>query len=610
MSDVDQVALDQSLKEAFAQGELPFCHDPSYRLKSSDRWLCSLSQAELQRCPAFKQECSVAAKPDAEAERRRHESKPSNDGKTLEVPAWLGTVAELAFWAMVAALVVGVIVSIARMRRSRQETPDESEGPSSLAPPPPDDAATALPSGDRDVARLLDKARRAAERGELGAAIDAAHAAAVQGLSATGHVELDRDRTNGDYLRDLRKVPPLQQEFKVIVGQVEAAQFGGATPTRGTFDRVLEQVLTLLRRLAVLSLCVMAAASLWGCGAHPPSEAEELSPYGLYTLKRLLTAQGGKVHTRVAPLTKVDPGIGVVLVLGAELQEAERKRLLEWVDDGGALVVVASADFMGAGEVELGASGCGHHAERGPGSELAPLKLTVLGERSLRSTAQPESVVSQRVEATCGGSPYVVTSFMGDGSVTFIPERALLSNASLSVDDNARLVTELLSAPGRTIELVGPWTGDGSQSPIESLKSAGMLPVMLQLLGLALLLAVRQGTSFGARRDEHQRERRAFSDHIRALASNYARAGAGALVSGHYGLLLMDQLRDRLCPGQAPSLLQLAAVVARRVQRPETEIVRLFVEAKTSFDEQSDAHANEKLIRELEQLSLQAGGIS
>ena len=608
MSDVDQVALDHSLEQAFRKGELPFCHDPSYRLKSSDRWLCSLSEAELQRCPAFKQECSVAAKPDAEAERRRHASKPSDDGQTLNVPPWLGTIAEFAFWAMVAALVLGVIVSIARMRRSRQEAPDEAEGPRSQAPEASEEAEP-LASGDRDVARLLDKARRAAERGELGAAIDAAHAAAIQGLSAAGHVEVDRDRTNGDYLRDLRKAPPLQQEFKAIVGQVEVAQFGGVAPTRGAFDRVLDQVLALLRRLAVLSLCLVALTSLTSCGAQP-SEAEDSSPSGLYTLKRMLTEQGGKVHIRVAPLTKLEPSIGVVVLLAAELEAAERKRLFAWADDGGALVVVGSTDFMEAGEVELGSHGCGHRAERGPGSDQVPLKLAVLGDRTLSLTAKPESVVAQRVDATCGGAPYIVTSFVGDGTITFIPERALLSNASLSVADNARLVAELLSAPEQTIELVGPWTGDGSQSPIESLKSAGMLPVMLQLLGLALLLALRQGTSFGARRDPQKLERRAFSDHIRALGSNYARAGARGLVAGHYGLLLIEQLRERLCPGQAASLFQLAAVVARRVQRPETEIVQLFVEAKTSFDEQGDAGTNDKLIRELERLSLQAGGIS
>lgn len=612
MNEVDQTTLDRSLHEAFQPGQLPFCHDPNYRLKESDRWLCSLSEAELQRCPAFEQECAVASKLTGKQADQRSRTKPSeSESSQMHVPEWLGVVAELAFWALVAALVVAVVLSIVRMRRSRQDVTDEAEGPSSLAPPP-GDAAAPVASGDRDVARLLDKARRAADRGELGAAIDAAHAAAVQGLSARGHVEVDVDRTNGDYLRDLRKEPPLQQEFKAIVAHVEVAQFGGGTPTRGAFDRVLEQVLALLRRLAVLTLGVWLLTSLFGCGPRAPGETEDVAPGGLYTLKRALADQGAKVHIRVAPLTKIEPTVGVVLILGAHLEEPEKKRLLTWVYEGGTLAVVASDDFMVEAEVEPVFSSCGHRAERGPGSELAALRLAVVGERRLRGVSNPNSALVQRVEAACGGAPYIVTSFMGDGAITFIPERELLSNASLSVADNARLVAELLSSDeGTTIELVGPWTGDGSDSPIQSLKSAGMLPAMLQLLGLSLLLALRQGTSFGARREPKRHERRAFSDHVRAIASNYARAGAGRLVSGHYGLLLIEQLRERLCPGQAPSLLQLAAVVARRVQRPETEVVELLVEAKTSFDEGGDGQGiNHKLIRELEMLSLQAGGIS
>jgi hypothetical protein len=172
-------------------------------------------------------------------------------------------------------------------------------------------------------------------------------------------------------------------------------------------------------------------------------------------------------------------------------------------------------------------------------------------------------------------------------------------------------VAELVPADEGMIELVGPWTGDGSQSPMQSLKSAGLMPVMLQLFGLALLLALRQGTSFGARRDVQTRTRRAFADHVRAVASTYARANAGRLASGHYGLLLIDQLRERTCPGQRPTLLQLAAAIARRVRRPENQIVQLLVEAKTAFEEQGDGQGvNHKLVRELEQLSSQAGGIS
>ena len=603
MSDrqVDQAKLDQSLEQAFKDGQLPFCHDKTYHLKYGDRWLCGLSQAEHQRCPALKQQCGVALEPGTD---------PDKTSGGMHVAPWVGGLAEVLFWVLIGALVVAVVAALLRIRLSRQTNKDEVDDRTSLEPAP--GAATPAPvSGDKDVQRLLDKARRAAERGELGAAIDAAHAAAVQGLSATGHVEVDRDRTNGDYLRDLRKVPPLQQQFKAIVGRVEVAQFGGAAPTRGAFDQVMEQVLSLLRRLAVLSLWLVLTLGALGCGTRRSTESDDVSPSGLYTLRRLLTDQGAKVHLRVAPLSKLADDVGVLLIYATELEAAEQKHVLDWVREGGALVVVGTSDLTEAGEVEVVPRACGHLAERGPGQELLPLKLAVVGEQSLRVSSDPASGIAQRVDATCGGSPYIVTSFLDDGQITFIPERELLSNGGLSMGDNARLVAELLSARASMIELVGPWTGDGAQSPVQSLKSAGLLPVMLQLLGLSLLLAVRQGTSFGARRDVQKLERRAFADHVRAVGSNYARANAGRLAAANYGLLLVDQLRERTCPGQRPTLLQLAAVVARRVRRPETEIVELLVEAKTAFDDSIDGQGiNHKLIRELERLSLQAGGIS
>ena len=600
MNELDQAKLQQSLDGAYAPGQLPFCHDAGYRLKYSDRWLCSLSEAEQQRCPAFKKLCASTVAPEPES-------------RSLRLPNYLGTVAEVLFWGLIAALVIALLMALRRMFIARRDTAELAAERSSLQPEAVASPATPV-SGDTDVTRLLDKARRAAERGELGVAIDAAHAAAVQGLAAAGRVEVDRDRTNGDYVRDLRPDPPLQRDFKAIVGRVEVAQFGGVAPSRGSFDQVFDQVLALLRRLAVLSLWLLVAAGLLGCSGsgNAVPERPELSPSGLYTVRRLLTDQGSKVHLRVAPLSKLDDDVGLVVVYDTELDADQRERLLDWVREGGAAAVVGDeAGLEEAAELQVRRVSCGRSAERAAGQEQAPLKLRVLGESSLRLAPKPESFVSHRVEATCGGEPYVVTAYLDDGSITFLPEPELLSNASLSVADNARLVTEQLSTPESTIELVGPWTGDGSQSPIDSIKSAGLLPVVLQLLGLAALLALRQGTSFGARRDVTRRVRRAFADHVRALAATYARAHAARLVSGNYGLLLIDQLRERVCPGQKPSLLQLAAAIARRVRRPETEIVTLLVDAKSAFDEQREGEGvNHKIIRELEQLSLQAGGIS
>ncbi|RYZ06784.1 MAG: DUF4350 domain-containing protein [Myxococcales bacterium] len=596
---VEEAQLEKTLKEAYAPGALPFCHDPKYRLRFSDRDLCELSQAELQRCPALEKSCSLPAL-------KRHEAQEAKADSRMTIPGWLGYVAEGLLWLLLIGLVLGVLGALLRMQRTRRQDdrePEPAEAEESNLPA----ASAPAPPADTDVQRLLSKARQAAERGELGPAIDAAHAAAMQGLSAAGQIELERDRTNGDYLRDLRKAPPVYADFRAIVGQVETAQFGGAPPTRAAFDSVLDKVTSMLRRLAVLSLLALMGC---GSGTGPSSETPDTSPSGLYTFKRLLLDQGAKVHTRIKPLAKLED-VSAIVVFSSDLEDEEKDLLLKWVNGGGVLISVGTSAFDEAGDVQRRYTDCGRRAKymNAEGPDVS-LKFAVLGGRTLK--VDSESPVSHFVLVECGGEPYIVNAFPGAGAIHYVPEPELLSNASLSVADNARLVAEVVQVgEGETVELVGPWTGSGSQSPIQSLQAAGMMPFMLQLLALGLLLALRQGTSFGARRDDARLERRAFADHVRALASTYHRASAGHLVSGQYTLLLMEQLRDRLFPGQSPTLLQLASGVARRTGRAEGQVVQLLVEAKSGLDDAVEGAAvNHQLIRELEQLYLQVGGVS
>lgn len=598
---VDHEQLEETLKDAYSPGTLPFCHDPKYRLRFRDRGLCELGDAELQRCPALKKSCSLPAL-------GKHEARDGERDSGMSVPGWVGMLAEVTLWAVLLALAVGVVVALLRMQRSRRA----DDGEPLLADAEEANVAAAAsapaPPADTDVQRLLSKARQAAERGDMGAAIDAAHAAAMQGLSAAGALELERDRTNGDYLRELRKAPPLHADFKVIVGHVETAQFGGASPTPAAFDNVFEKVTSMLRRLAVLSLFLLVGCGGGGEGAVV--ETPDTSPSGLYTFKRLLIEQGAEVHTRIKPLGSLEE-VAVIVVFPNDLEEEEKQVLVNWVRGGGILVSVGVSDFDSAGEVTRRLGQCGHLAKFASAEgDDAALKFAVLGYLTMKFEA--ESEVPHQAQVLCGDQSYIVSAYPGAGAIHYLPEDELLSNASLSVADNARLVTDLIQPEdGGVVELVGSWTGSGSQSPVQSLKAAGMLPFMLQLLALGALLALRQGTSFGARRDDARRERRAFADHVRAVASTYHRAAAGHLVSGHYALLLMEQLRERVFPGQSPTLLQLASGVARRVGRPEPEIVQLLVEAKSSLDEGIEgAGVNHKLIRELEQLSQQVGGVS
>jgi hypothetical protein len=347
-----------------------------------------------------------------------------------------------------------------------------------------------------------------------------------------------------------------------------------------------------------------------GGGNGQPGETQDTAPSGLYTFKRLLVDQGANLHTRVKPLAELEE-VSVMVALSTDLEEEERDVVLRWVEEGGTLISVGTSDFDEAGDVDRRYGKCGRRAQPvdAEGWE-ASLNVAVLGQWTLRVAS--ETALTHTVQAECGGEPYIVTASLGEGVIRFFPEEELLSNASLSVADNASLVAQLIQVDAAdNVELIGPWTGKGSQSPIQSLQAAGMMPFMLQLLGLGLLLALRQGTSFGARRDDTRRERRAFADHVRAVASTYHRASAGHLVSGHYALLLLEQLRERLFPGQSPTLLQLASGLARRTSRPESQVVELLVEAKGALDEGIEGQGvNHKLIRELEQLSLQVGGVS
>lgn len=646
MGSVNEEKLEQSLNEAFGGKELPFCHNPDYVLGRGERRLCKLSELDAQRCPALKRVCakpvtaaeeaggpwgsgngSGGGRDDRSGEGRQQETQQDQDHSiSLSVPSWLGGIFQGLFWLLVAAVIVAVVVAIVRMRiarRDKDEPPDETDSklPEQASP------EAAVIAGDKDVARLLEKARRAADRGDLSEAIDAAHAAAVQGLSAAQKVEVEPDRTNGDYLRDLRPTPALYRDFLHIVIGVERAQFGGQTPTRGAFDDVMSRVLAMLRQLAVLTIALVLALMAVGCGGGggPQKKApdpepeliqtthyEDVSLRGLYALRKVLSEQGTKVHLRIAPLKEIDDKVGTVLLYRRELEEEKSAQLMKWVRNGGSLVVVGSEQFMDQAELSLTeeVDGCKGAVERAGGGNDGALHLGVLGEKALRLHGTSESEVVQRIDLVCGGIPYAATTFFEDGTITFLPEGSILTNASLSVADNAKFLAELLGTPDKTLEIVGPWTVEESGSPMQSLREAGLLPIMLQLFALALLLAVRQGTSFGSRRDVKSVSRRAFGDHVRALASNYARAKAGNLASAQYGLLLVDQLRERLCPGQSPTLIDLASAIARRVQRPEGEIVQILVEAKSLGEHDDGTGVNHKLIRELEQLSAQAGGIS
>jgi hypothetical protein len=168
-------------------------------------------------------------------------------------------------------------------------------------------------------------------------------------------------------------------------------------------------------------------------------------------------------------------------------------------------------------------------------------------------------------------------------------DEMLFSNAAMAVDDDARFVVDLLSEYDRDIEVIDEWTGTGSQSPIESITNSHLTPVILQLLAFMGLLYLWRGIPFARLKDPPARGRRAFVDHVHALALQYAKARASRHVLSAYAGWVLERLRDRVAPGNERTLHGLAQAVAARTGRDEASVMRLLVEAHTMRESASHA---------------------
>ena len=100
-----------------------------------------------------------------------------------------------------------VVTNLLRDRAPADETREE---PAPAREPSPEE--TARREVETDVQRLIARARGHAARGDHARAIDDAYAALLRRLDGDGLIEIHPSRTNGDYVRRLRKRPSMRNE--------------------------------------------------------------------------------------------------------------------------------------------------------------------------------------------------------------------------------------------------------------------------------------------------------------------------------------------------------------------------------------------------------------
>ncbi len=593
-----------------------FCHDLESRVLEGDAALCDLKAIAKARCPGFAAACEQPFVESHSQRRRRAERAEESKLKLPPLSAGFGAVAKALFWGMLLMLLLLLVWAIIRGARAREEP-----AAGDLDEPQADDVETAAGAARRrrvetDVERLLRRAHAEAAAGRFEQALADAYAALLRYVEGHGYIDMHPSLTNGEYVRGLREHPELRAAVEQSARELEAVQFGARAPSAERFRAVVERVTRVVGRGAALALALCLALSTAACDqlsqGGAPGPGDEAGGFSL--LARLLAQRGAVVeHHEGEQSLNLSEGLDVVLVHGqVDLPEAEWERLRAWADDGGILIIALNARTQGfAPEVSQGAP------MRCDTLQVAPayvdyhgLALAAPGDGWLQG---PEHYwpVLQCVAKDGSSWPQVIAGSVGSGSVVILPGSAMLTNASMVSGDHAFVVMELLFGQPASVLFVNAEEQVGEDSPVMAVAQGRLGPILLQLFGLMALFYWLRGKHFGRPRAPELTRRRAFSEHVEALGTQYHKAGASRLALGMYAGWAIERLRERVLPGRGGSLSALAQAVAARSERPEGEVLRVLVEgdsAHKALTAPGDRVEDQRIMRELDGLLSEAGG--
>jgi hypothetical protein len=583
------------VKEVFATG-FPFCTDEGYPLTRDELKWCDLLPKQDPRCPALERACHRG--PTAELVSR---STPS-DPVTITLPR-SPLPLRMILWLLLGGLAAFVIYLIIKQALAQSAPTREEEAAVEIARDAPEDPRVALARQiETDVQRLIERAHAAAQAGDFAAAVADAYAALLRKLEGSGIVTVESHRTNGDHVRDVgRQVPGLRPRMQAVVSEVEEVQFGGAAPTFARFRAVMGGVVGLLaEKLAgwlpfAIKLAVGLALAGSFAGCSKPRYGWDHSPSGRAGVFDLLEKYGFKPHERLSALSKIDSSASALLLLpGANVDDAGWTAIGGWTAEGGTLIVA------GGERVLPSWIGVTITANAGKGSMSAPLTIppeqherlpklvaAVPAARQVQIAASVSKQEDGSEEAppppllVRGKTIYAIErGYEGGGRAIVLADDRLLTNASLLVNDNARLLIELMRPGGPKIDVAGELTGLVSQNPVTSVQRSRLAPAMLQLLLLILLYFVYKGAHFGRPIDPIATTRRRFSEHARAIGMVYGRNRAGRHALEVYGSYALDRMRERLNLAGGKGLIAVAEEIATRTGRPLGEVLRVLVESR------------------------------
>jgi hypothetical protein len=600
---LDPTRAQADVDAAIHDGDYAFCRAPRLPLSYQARQLCPHA-TEIPACAGFAAECAKATAPPPSSSSSSW-SWPWLKGSSLAIPAFLGTAAEVLVWLLVAALVVAILIpivrAIARIRRSNdplKKDRDSKAGPASKA----DEPISVLPMmTDEEV--LLARGDELARAGHYAAALQHYLAASLRALDKRGAVRITRDRTNGEYVRGCGD-PNAKPALRDIVREVDRVQFGGLDATPDGVMRAAQRAVAIVRAVPVMLLVLVLMLST-GCGGGGGSTTVPRAgddPAGGELFRDVLRKQGVNIvplETSLASLALPKAGerapAVVVDLQRTALDDDTRDHLVEWVDEGGVLVLLGSPY---AWPKAFGAASA---------VSTAPYKLTVKrllarspgegGDDDDEGTA-PEGTIyarttergvltegtalgfsgpTERVATFDDGMTYAGVIAHGKGFVLGIASNELMQNAPLARPGNAAAMVSIFSNADRLeVRIADPEDGVAPPStPIGALLRAGLGTGLAHALLATLVLFFAVGLRLARPKPAMPPRRRAFTEHVEAVGALYARTRNAPHALAAYARFADDRLRARMPRGSG----DVAMFLASRANMPLDACQRLWARA-------------------------------
>jgi hypothetical protein len=491
---IDRAAAESKLissrKPEFKNGGYRFCHDPQYGKGGTDGTeFCSIfdetSEAVCpeakKRCPDWKSSTPKLEGPDRELNFPR-----------LSIPApiaWIAIIIAVGFalaWFLKSLLGAGW-----ESEEGGLETGDLTAAEANLQ---------ALP--DARSQALLKLAHKAIERGDAKEAAILVHLAVLRFLDDEGLARYHPSKTNGDYLRAIRKHKPLALLFRTIANETERIRFGDGNVDAVVVKAQLESAGDVLVRSTshemeahdgslgaaattmIIGALLTTQLSCASCGERLDPAYHSQRPSGMSALPSLLRQAGFAVDISRAKLSAVPTDAGAVVMrtsagdekwpsdlkLDALLDRGLEVVIIDDVGKAGFFVPATSSASLSRDAAHLArarshggacSSRIGEAVSRSAGDAVLPRGPTLTWDLARPSGAVAASVKEVYVESlfeyksgrrTRGvGSAFAVAGNRIEagkelaGCLYVFAGRDLFTNASLTRESNARLVAELFA---------------------------------------------------------------------------------------------------------------------------------------------------------------------